>query len=51
MQIETRNPWTGAVEYRYAMQDRAAVEAVLASARRAAEAGLIPAAVPVDFVD
>ena len=35
MEIETRNPWTGEVEYRYAYQDRAALEAALASARAA----------------
>jgi succinate-semialdehyde dehydrogenase/glutarate-semialdehyde dehydrogenase len=35
MDVETRNPWTGEVEYRYAYQDRAAVEATLAAAHAA----------------
>ena len=32
MDVETRNPHTGEVEYRYAYQDRAAVEAALSAA-------------------
>ena len=35
MDVETRNPYTGEVEYRYAYQDRAAVEAALEAARAA----------------
>ena len=35
MDVETRNPFTGAVEYRYAYQDRAAMESALAAARAA----------------
>lgn len=35
MHIDTVNPWTGQVEYRYAMMDGAAIEARLAAAARA----------------
>jgi len=36
MRIETVNPWSGRVEYRYAMMDGAAIEARLAAAAAAA---------------
>ncbi|MEO8160854.1 MAG: NAD-dependent succinate-semialdehyde dehydrogenase, partial [Arenimonas sp.] len=35
MDVETPNPWSGQVEYRYQYQDRAAVEFALESSRRA----------------
>ncbi len=35
MTIEIVNPWTGQVDYRYAMMDGAAIEAKLAAAERA----------------
>jgi succinate-semialdehyde dehydrogenase/glutarate-semialdehyde dehydrogenase len=37
MQVESVNPWTGAVEYRYDYQGEAVVEAALEAARRAFE--------------
>jgi succinate-semialdehyde dehydrogenase/glutarate-semialdehyde dehydrogenase len=37
MAVESVNPWTGAVEYRYEYQDAAAVEAALEASRRAFE--------------
>ena len=37
MAVESVNPWTGAVEYRYDYQDAAAVEAALEASRRAFE--------------
>jgi succinate-semialdehyde dehydrogenase/glutarate-semialdehyde dehydrogenase len=45
MDVESINPWTGQVEYRYRYQERAAVEATLEAARRAFEPW---AALPLD---